>query len=289
MFESKSFNNVKINNLNGIKRKLTFGTFLITTSLLLSLAGTNKVYAENVMVDMPSFNSLKSTSEKARDVLEDVKEEYNSNKKLEMKYNTLFSYVDRYSTIYNLNSYKVEYIIGDNTNIISDDIINKTDKEIEIMALKIVKDIKRNPDDYGIEKGQLEELRYTKDLSIREIVKYYSDLFDIDSNLVFAIECFESGYYESDMVKAYNNPGSLRGNGDFYKYDNIEQGIISHVLTLKEYYIDKGLDTPDKMQSIYCPDGSNWAENVNIIYNDINNNEECIKIYDEKEFAKGVK
>ena len=152
MFESESFNNVKINNLNGIKRKLTFGTFFITTSLLLSLAGTNKVYAENVMVDMPSFNSLKSTSEKARDVLEDVKEEYNSNKKLEMKYNTLFSYVDRYSTIYNLNSYKVEYIIGDNTNIISDYIINKTDKEIEIMALKIVKDIKCNPDDYDVEK-----------------------------------------------------------------------------------------------------------------------------------------
>ena len=91
MLESKIFNNVKINNLNGIKRKLTFGTYFITTSLLLSLAGTNKVYAENVMVDMPSFNSLKSTSEKARDVLEDVKEEYNSNKKLPCSYGASYS------------------------------------------------------------------------------------------------------------------------------------------------------------------------------------------------------
>lgn len=288
--ETRNLKSVKFNDIKGIKRKLKFGTLLLTTGIVLLFS--NKVEAKEkdfpkneigILIDNTLIDQLEEKKEQ-------IKKEYELKKKKEQKIDVALQYIDKYCNVYNLDTYKVEYTIGENTNLFSDNILNKDEKELEREILDLIRDIKLNPDNYSISIEDIADERYSKTKTIKEIVEHYSDLYNVDSNLILAIECFESGYYKCDIASKKNNPGSLRGSGDFYSYENIEQGIIAHIVILKRNYIDEGLDTPDKMQHKYCPDGSAWAKNVNYIYNQLIEDKNSIILYDEqKEIVKEVR
>lgn len=86
---------------------------------------------------------------------------------------------------------------------------------------------------------------------------------------VIAISRLETGHYKSDVFKQCNNFGGMYYVDHFMKFSTKQEGAEAFVLMLKEGYIDKGLDTVEKMQGKYCPDNGDWATLVNKVSRDI--------------------
>lgn len=106
-------------------------------------------------------------------------------------------------------------------------------------------------------------------------IKKTAEQYDIDWKLAVAIARHETGNYTSELFKEKNNIGGIYVNGEFKKFETLNDGIDYFVRLLKNYYIQKGLDTPEKIQPVYAPIGakndphnlnSHWTSNVKSIY-----------------------
>lgn len=93
-----------------------------------------------------------------------------------------------------------------------------------------------------------------------------------------AISKWETGNYTSKLFKENNNVGGMYCNGNFIKYDSLEEGIEKFLINLKSNYFDIGLDTIEKIQPKYCPIGAendpnglnkNWIPGVTKFYNEL--------------------
>ena len=195
----------------------------------------------------------------------------------------LLEKINKYSNVFNLDEQKLTSIIKDNSDLFdSNKIINEDEKELEKELLLLTMDIDKNTRNYTDEDIKNND-EYVKDKNIKEIVKYYCDLFDSDFEKTFAIECWESGYYEQPIATSYNNPGALNSSKGSQRFSNIEEGIINHVILLKYNYFDKERDTFEKIERIYTEDKGHWLACVTSIYNKIRKDE--IHIYDEKDLV----
>lgn len=103
------------------------------------------------------------------------------------------------------------------------------------------------------------------------------DLSEEQAYMIMAISKQETGHWSSSAFKNGNNLGGIMGTNGLKSYDTLEQGIKSMVHLLKNYYIDKGLDTLEKIQTKYCPIGASndpaglnnyWLKNTTIFYNE---------------------
>lgn len=86
-----------------------------------------------------------------------------------------------------------------------------------------------------------------------------ADKYGIDWKLVPAITGVESTFGKNIPANSYNAYGWA--NGTFY-FQSWEQSIDHVSKTLKEKYVDRGLDTPYKMGPVYAPPSKAWAGKV---------------------------
>lgn len=86
-----------------------------------------------------------------------------------------------------------------------------------------------------------------------------ADKYGLDWKLVPAIAGVESTFGKQIPAGSYNAYGWA--NGAFY-FESWEQSIDLVSKSLKEKYLDRGLDTPYKMGPVYAPPSKTWAWKV---------------------------
>ncbi len=189
--------------------------------------------------------------------------------------------INIYSNVYLFDEEKLTNVLREKTDLFKmEKLLTMSEKEIRRDSLLVVKDIYKHPANYDIDINTIaSDKPYEKTMTIRETVKYYSELFDLEPEFVMAIECWESHYYDCPIATRHFNPGALVSS----KFANLEQGIIGHVTVLRYNYFDKGRDTFAEIEKIYTEDKGHWLKNVTSIYNSIKNDK--IALYDEKELA----
>ncbi|WP_271006904.1 peptidoglycan DD-metalloendopeptidase family protein [Listeria seeligeri] len=84
----------------------------------------------------------------------------------------------------------------------------------------------------------------------------YGEQYNVDPALVVAIAMHETGNGTSRMVKEFNNPGGLMGNGPGFQFTTLDKGIEAMIKNLSDLYISQGLNTPEKIQPKYAPVGA---------------------------------
>lgn len=107
------------------------------------------------------------------------------------------------------------------------------------------------------EKPEEPEELTTEELIIRE-----STAAGIDPSVAVAISRLETGHWTSDAYLYHNNVGGLSDNEVPRSYPTVEDGVKAFVDCLVSYW-EKGLTTPELMESTYCPPSNGeWAANV---------------------------
>ena len=104
----------------------------------------------------------------------------------------------------------------------------------------------------------VEEPLTTEELIIRE-----AKAAGIDPNVAVAISRLETGHWTSYAYTYCNNVGGLSDNEVPRSYPTIEDGVKAFVNCLVSYW-EKGLTTPELMESTYCPpaEPGTWAAKV---------------------------
>lgn len=88
---------------------------------------------------------------------------------------------------------------------------------------------------------------------IENLIIYYSNIYDIDTNLALSIGAAESGYYKVKYMLKKNNVYGGMGKNGLIRYDNIEVGVLKYIRLLSNNYFNKGLTTPESIGRKYCP------------------------------------
>lgn len=129
----------------------------------------------------------------------------------------------------------------------------------------------------------LEEVCYLDEISCK--IKKVADEYGIDWKLAVAIAKHETQNYTSYSIKTRNNVGGMMyWDATLEKsvqmtFNTLEEGIERFIRNLKNYYIDQGLDTIEKIQPKYAPIGAdndpnglnnNWVSGVTWYYNSLN-------------------
>lgn len=86
-----------------------------------------------------------------------------------------------------------------------------------------------------------------------------ADKYQLDWRLVPAITGVESTFGKHIPYNSYNAYG---WNNGVYQFESWEDSIEHVSKTLKEKYVDRGLDTPAKIAPVYAPPSSTWAGKV---------------------------
>lgn len=99
----------------------------------------------------------------------------------------------------------------------------------------------------------------------------YTKLTGLDPYLAVAIVLHETGckWTCSSLVRNNYNIGGLKSGGKFIKYDSLEEGIDGYLNILYNNYYNKGLTTPELMQSKYAPSSTTWTDKINWYINNI--------------------
>lgn len=113
--------------------------------------------------------------------------------------------------------------------------------------------------------------------------KIYNKALEVGLNesqayVLLAISKHETGSWTSTLFVKHNNFGGLYNGakGQFYSYSTQEEGLNAFVNLLKNRYYGQGLDTIQKIGSVYCPVGAGndpqglnqyWVPKVTQFYN----------------------
>jgi len=101
--------------------------------------------------------------------------------------------------------------------------------------------------------------------AIKAFIQQIAPEYGVDWKLVYAIGAYESGYFKSNLAQTNNNFFGRKATSTTWRsYSTAEEGIRDQFLYVKEHYIDNGLDTPAKMNHIYC-EGNTWQVMVQTI------------------------
>ena len=95
-----------------------------------------------------------------------------------------------------------------------------------------------------------------------DIIRTEAEASGVDPDLAEAIARLETGHFTSTAFVQYNNVGGLSDSEVPRSYSTIEEGIAAFIDTL-EWYVSKGMTTPETMCETYCPPNSTaWAQTV---------------------------
>lgn len=95
---------------------------------------------------------------------------------------------------------------------------------------------------------------------------YYADTYGLDWKLVPAISGVESTFGKRIPMNSYNAYGWANGKYAFTSWENSIE-VVSR--TLKEKYVNRGLDTVPKIARVYAPPSTTWSGNVQFFMNQI--------------------
>ena len=138
-----------------------------------------------------------------------------------------------------------------------------------VYAENVVEDIARSVEEEVIE----------VDIGIEEIEIHFDNRYDemiyqatkdtvVDPYLAIAISRLETGHYTSDAFINCHNFGGMTGSNGVMSFQSKSSGLERYVKML-EWYYEMGMDTPQKMQSTYCPPNNEWDNIVDCIYNEL--------------------
>jgi hypothetical protein len=100
-----------------------------------------------------------------------------------------------------------------------------------------------------------------------------SDKYQLDYRLLVAIAQQESNLCKKIPPESHNCWGFGIYGDLITRFDNYPQALNTVAKTLKNEYIDKGLDTPEKIMAKYTPPslekGGPWAKGVNIFLSEL--------------------
>jgi len=103
--------------------------------------------------------------------------------------------------------------------------------------------------------------------AIKAYMQQIAPEYGVDWKLVYAIGAYESGYYKSNLARNSNNFFGRKATSTTWRsWNTAEEGIRDQFVYLKTRYIDRGLDTPAKMNRVYC-EGNTWQYKVQYIMN----------------------
>jgi hypothetical protein len=180
-------------------------------------------------------------------------------------------------------------------NVIVANDINKENKiAIELKDSKILSLINKNTKlseenkSYVELKKELEQTKYElqKLRTINSLNNIERDIYNKgievglsheQSIMIVAISKHETGHWKSPAFIDKNNFGGVMASYGIKIYASYEEGLDGFVTLLKNRYFDKGLDTIEKIQPVYCPIGAKndpnnknvyWLPNVTKFYNE---------------------
>lgn len=107
-----------------------------------------------------------------------------------------------------------------------------------------------------------EERQRIASLPIEEKIRLACERYSVDYRIVLAIARLETGWFKSSAFLNKNNPGGLSRNEVPMSFSTQEEGVEAFVSNLKTNYFDKGLDSPSKIGTKYCPVNPQWASMV---------------------------
>jgi len=118
----------------------------------------------------------------------------------------------------------------------------------------------------GLAKADLDKLNNEKDPeAIKAYIRQKADDYNIDWKLVYAIGAYESGYFKSNLAQSQNNFfGRKATSSTWMSWETPQEGIDNQFEYLKTRYFDRGLDTPEEMNHVYC-EGDTWKYKVRYI------------------------
>jgi hypothetical protein len=118
----------------------------------------------------------------------------------------------------------------------------------------------------GLARIDIDKLNNDRDPeAIKAFIQQIAPEYGVDWKLVYAIGAYESGYFKSNLALSNNNFFGRKATSTTWRsYSTAEEGIRDQFLYVKEHYIDNGLDTPAKMNHIYC-EGNTWQVMVQTI------------------------
>lgn len=97
-----------------------------------------------------------------------------------------------------------------------------------------------------------------------QLIVDISDKYHLDYRILIAIAQQESNLCKRIPPNSYNCWGFGIYGDKVIRFDNYLQGVEIVAKALKRDYIDKGLDTPEKIMAKYTPPSlGSWAEGVN--------------------------
>lgn len=120
----------------------------------------------------------------------------------------------------------------------------------------------------GLSNTQMQEKDiYIDPVKVELLAKEMSRQYNVDWKLVYAIGYHESANFNSALARRNNNFfGRKARNGEYAQWSTPEEGIRDEFEYLKDHYIDRGLDTPAKINRIYAEDKT-WHIRVESIIN----------------------
>lgn len=136
----------------------------------------------------------------------------------------------------------------------------------ETLLLAAVRCCKQTPEAVGLSCIGVEEPYQTDDNILDEII-YYSDLFQVDKKLTYAIVRSECSF-GSDFTEKTNNMPSIKFSGKLATFDNPTESIIELCTELYKYN-KQGLYSIEEIASSYAPiedNNENWIPNVKNSY-----------------------
>lgn len=145
--------------------------------------------------------------------------------------------------------------------------------EKELITLLLIRDISNNPENYGLDSENIKGEPYEQTENHEDINLKYSKLFGIDPKIPLSITYAECSWeLNSNMYINDHNPAGAVG----YSYDNIEVGIIKHIMNLVDNYDYCDLESSDffyQAQKKYCPDNDgSWISHNLEYYNNLSDN-----------------
>lgn len=108
-----------------------------------------------------------------------------------------------------------------------------------------------------------------------DLFMFYSNKYDIDYCLTYAIAKHETGDFTSEAWLNKNNPAGIFINSKLHTFYSQDFGIHYMMVNLKKNYIDIGLNEIGEIGSKYAPIGINdngtnkfWVPKVTEYYNE---------------------
>lgn len=205
-------------------------------------------------------------------------------------------YINEYDTLLNgqelniieiddselVNSYLEEHItnieyICNIFGINKDIVINNIKDNYTSVDLYNIDDFDKFLVDYLLELEDIDKTLFNNDLvpssSSKEyivaLIKYFSNMYNVDFTIAASIAEVESSYTASYMLYCNNIYGGIY-NGRLIRYKNIEYGVLKYIKLLSDGYFNKGLDTITEIGAVYNPVVENgvryakpvWVNNV---------------------------